>query len=101
MEVNDTISAMTSACVTEDGVRPHWAIAHQDAPRLRLDCNGMSVAVTGDAVRHLTSTPRLDFRITEVQVEVVAISASVNGVLPVIARTPSHGHNPVHAAVLV
>ena len=72
------------------------------ASAYRLDWNGMSVAFTGDGRPNsltMKYAKGVDLLITEVQVELVAISATVNGVLPVIARnTIDMAHNPGYAA---
>ncbi len=62
----------------------------------------MSVAFTGDGRPNsltMKYAKGVDVLITEVQVELVAISATVNGVLPVIGRnTIDAAHNPGYAA---
>jgi ribonuclease Z len=82
----------------------HWRQSHtQDgASAYRLDWNGMCVAFTGDG-RPISLTIKYaegcDIVITEVQVELMAISAGINGVLPVMGRvTVDTSHNPGYAA---
>ena len=82
----------------------HWRQSHTEdgASAYRLDWNGMSVAFTGDGRPNsltMKYAKGVDVLITEVQVELVAISATVNGVLPVIGRnTIDAAHNPGYAA---
>lgn len=82
----------------------HWRQSHTEdgASAYRLDWNGMSVAFTGDGRPNsltMKYAKGVDLLITEVQVELVAISATVNGVLPVIGRnTIDMAHNPGYAA---
>jgi ribonuclease Z len=89
----------------EDGVKiTHWRQSHtQDgATAYRLDWNGMCVAFTGDGrPNSLTAkyAKGCDLVITEVQVELMALSSVVNGVLPVMGRmTVDTSHNPGYAA---
>jgi ribonuclease BN (tRNA processing enzyme) len=82
----------------------HWRQSHtQDgASAYRLDWNGMCVAFTGDGRPNsltLKYAEGCDIVITEVQVELMAISAGINGVLPVMGRiTVDTSHNPGYAA---
>lgn len=92
-------------CYENNGVKiTHWRQSHtcDGASAYRLDWNGLSVAFTGDGRPNsltIKYAKDVDLLITEVQCEVVAISASVNGVLPVIARnTIDMAHNPGYAA---
>ena len=89
----------------KDGVRiTHWRQSHTEdgASAYRLDWNGMCVSFTGDGRPNsltLKYAKGCDVVITEVQPELVAISALVNGVMPVIARnTVDSAHNPGYAA---
>ena len=89
----------------EDGVKiTHWRQSHtQDgATACRLDWNGMCVAFTGDGrPNSLTAkyAKGCDLVITEIQVELMALSSVVNGVLPVMGRmTVDTSHNPGYAA---
>ena len=89
----------------KNGVKiTHWRQSHTEdgASAYRLDWNGMCVAFTGDGRPNsltLKYAKGCDLVITEVQVELVAISSSVAGVLPVIARnTIDLAHNPAYAA---
>ena len=89
----------------KNGVKiTHWRQSHTEdgASAYRLDWNGMCVAFTGDGrpnsltIKH---AEKCDLLITEVQPELMAISAAVNGVLPVIGRnTVDMAHNPGYAA---
>jgi ribonuclease Z len=82
----------------------HWRQSHtQDgASAYRLDWNGMCVAFTGDGRPNsltIKYAKGCDIVITEVQVELMAISAGINGVLPVMGRfTVDTSHNPGYAA---
>jgi ribonuclease Z len=82
----------------------HWRQSHtQDgASAYRLDWNGMCVAFTGDGRPNsltIKYAKGCDLVITEVQVELMAISAGINGVLPVMGRmTVDTSHNPGYAA---
>jgi len=76
----------------KDGVKIiHWRQSHTEdgATAYRLDWNDMCVAFTGDG-RPNSLTKKYakgcDLVITEVQVELMAISAGVNGVSPLIGR---------------
>lgn len=89
----------------KNGVKiTHWRQSHTEdgASAYRLDWNDMCVAFTGDGRPNsltLKYAKGCDLVITEVQVELVAISSSVAGVLPVIARnTIDSAHNPAYAA---
>ena len=89
----------------KDGVRiTHWRQSHTEdgASAYRLDWNGMCVSFTGDGRPNsltLEYAKGCDVVITEVQPELIAISALVNGVMPVIARnTVDSAHNPGYAA---
>lgn len=89
----------------KDGVKvTHWRQSHTEdgASAYRLDWNGMCVAFTGDGRPNsltLKYARGCDLVITEVQAELVAISAAVNGVMPVIGRiTVDMAHNPAYAA---
>ena len=89
----------------KDGVKiTHWRQSHTEdgASAYRLDWNGMCVAFTGDGRPNsltLKYAKGCDLVITEVQVELIAISATVNGVMPVIGRvTVDSAHNPGYAA---
>ena len=74
----------------KNGVKiTHWRQSHTEdgASAYRLDWNGMSVAFTGDGRPNsltIKYAEGVDLLITEVQPELVSISATVNGVLPVI-----------------
>ena len=106
MEVNEFDFADDGGVVYEkDGVKIiHWRQSHtQDgASAYRLDWNGMCVAFTGDGRPNsltLKYAKGCDLVITEVQVELMAISAGVNGVSPMIGRmTVDTSHNPGYAA---
>jgi ribonuclease BN (tRNA processing enzyme) len=82
----------------------HWRQSHtQDgASAYRLDWNGMCVAFTGDGRPNsltIKYAKGCDIVITEVQVELMSISAGINGVLPVMGRiTVDTSHNPGYAA---
>ena len=82
----------------------HWRQSHTEdgASAYRLDWNGMCVAFTGDGRPNsltIKYAKGCDLLITEVQAELVAISAAVNGVMPVIGRnTIDMAHNPGYAA---
>ena len=89
----------------ENGVKiTHWRQSHtQDgASAYRLDWNDMCVAFTGDGRPNsltIKYAKGCDVVITEVQVELMAISAGINGVLPVMGRvTVDTSHNPGYAA---
>jgi ribonuclease Z len=106
MEVNEFDFTDDGGVVYEnDGVKIiHWRQSHTEdgASAYRLDWNGMCVAFTGDG-RPNSLTARYakdcDLLITEVQVELMAISSGVNGVLPVMGRiTVDTSHNPGYAA---
>jgi ribonuclease Z len=106
MEVNEFDFADDGGVVYEkDGVKIiHWRQSHTEdgASAYRLDWNGMCVAFTGDGrPNSLTAkyAKGCDLLITEVQVELMAISSGVNGVLPVMGRiTVDTSHNPGYAA---
>ena len=106
LEVNEFDFADDGGVVYEkDGVKIiHWRQSHtQDgASAYRLDWNGMCVAFTGDGRPNsltLKYAAGCDLVITEVQVELMAISAGVNGVSPMIGRmTVDTSHNPGYAA---
>ena len=76
----------------KNGVKiTHWRQSHTEdgASAYRLDWNGMCVAFTGDGRPNsltIKYAEGCDLLITEVQAELMAISATVNGVLPVIGR---------------
>ena len=76
----------------KNGVKiTHWRQSHTEdgASAYRLDWNGMCVAFTGDGRPNsltIKYAKGCDLLITEVQAELMAISAAVNGVLPVIGR---------------
>jgi ribonuclease Z len=82
----------------------HWRQSHtQDgASAYRLDWNGMCVAFTGDGRPNsltIKYAKGCDIVITEVQVELMSISAGINGVLPIMGRiTVDTSHNPGYAA---
>jgi ribonuclease Z len=106
MEVNEFDFTDDGGVVYEqDGVKViHWRQSHTEdgASAYRLDWNGMCVAFTGDG-RPNSLTEKYakgcDLLITEVQVELMAISSGVNGVLPVMGRiTVDTAHNPGYAA---
>jgi ribonuclease Z len=106
LEVNEFDFKDDGGVVYEkDGVKIiHWRQSHtQDgASAYRLDWNGMCVAFTGDG-RPNSLTEKYakgcDLIITEVQVELMAISSGINGVLPVMGRmTVDTSHNPGYAA---
>jgi ribonuclease Z len=106
MEVNEFDFTDDGGVVYEqDGVKIiHWRQSHTEdgASAYRLDWNGMCVAFTGDG-RPNSLTEKYakgcDLLITEVQVELMAISSGVNGVLPVMGRmTVDTAHNPGYAA---
>ncbi len=89
----------------KNGVKiTHWRQSHTEdgASAYRLDWNGMCVAFTGDGRPNsltIKYAAGCDLLITEVQAELVSISAAVNGVLPVIGRnTTDSAHNPGYAA---
>jgi ribonuclease Z len=89
----------------QDGVKIiHWRQSHTEdgASAYRLDWNGMCVAFTGDGrPNSLTAkyAAGCDLVITEVQVELMALSSGVQGVLPVMGRmTVDTSHNPGYAA---
>jgi len=89
----------------KDGVRiTHWRQSHvtDGASAYRLDWNGMCVAFTGDGRPNsltIKYAKGCDLVITEVQPEIVSISASVVGMLPVVTRaTVDMAHNPAYAA---
>jgi ribonuclease Z len=89
----------------KNGVKiTHWRQSHtQDgASAYRLDWNDMCVAFTGDGRPNsltIKYAKGCDLVITEVQVELMAISSSINGVLPVMGRmTVDTSHNPGYAA---
>jgi ribonuclease Z len=106
LEVNEFDFTDDGGVVYEnDGVKIiHWRQSHtQDgASAYRLDWNGMCVAFTGDGRPNsltLKYAKGCDLVITEVQVELMAISAGVNGVSPMIGRmTVDTSHNPGYAA---
>lgn len=106
MEVNEFNFDDDGGIVYEkDGVKIiHWRQSHTEdgASAYRLDWNGMCVAFTGDGrPNSLTAkyAKGCDLLITEVQVELMAISSGVNGVLPVMGRmTVDTSHNPGYAA---
>jgi ribonuclease Z len=106
MEVNEFDFTDDGGVVYEkDGVKIiHWRQSHTEdgASAYRLDWNGMCVAFTGDGrPNSLTAkyAKGCDLLITEVQVELMAISSGVNGVLPVMGRmTVDTSHNPGYAA---
>lgn len=106
MEVNEFNFEDDGGIVYEkDGVKIiHWRQSHTEdgASAYRLDWNGMCVAFTGDGrPNSLTAkyAKGCDLLITEVQVELMAISSGVNGVLPVMGRmTVDTSHNPGYAA---
>jgi ribonuclease Z len=106
MEVNEFDFTEDGGVVYEqNGVKIiHWRQSHTEdgASAYRLDWNGMCVAFTGDG-RPNSLTEKYakgcDLLITEVQVELMAISSGVNGVLPVMGRmTVDTSHNPGYAA---
>jgi ribonuclease Z len=106
LEVNEFPFEEDGGVVYENnGVKViHWRQSHtQDgASAYRLDWNGMCVAFTGDG-RPNSLTEKYakgcDIVITEVQVELMAISAGINGVLPVMGRfTVDTSHNSGYAA---
>ena len=89
----------------KNGVKiTHWRQSHvtDGASAYRLDWNGMCVAYTGDGrPNSLTAkyAKGCDLLITEIQPEVVAITAQVMGAMPFIARnTIDMAHNPAYAA---
>ena len=89
----------------KDGVKiTHWRQSHTEdgASAYRLDWNGMCVAFTGDGRPNsltIKYAEGCDLLITEVQPELMAISAAVNGVMPVIGRnTVDSAHNSGYAA---
>src|SRR5262245_39604309 len=89
----------------KNGVKiTHWRQSHvtDGASAYRLDWNGMCLAYTGDGRPNsltLKYAKGCDLVITEVQPELMAIAASVNGVMPVIGRsTLDQAHNPGYAA---
>src|SRR5262245_21488371 len=89
----------------KNGVKiTHWRQSHvtDGASAYRLDWNGMCVSFTGDGRPNaltLKYAKGCDLVITEVQPEVMAIAASVNGVFPLIGRaTLDQAHNPGYAA---
>jgi ribonuclease Z len=106
MEVNEFPFDDDGGVVYEkDGVKIiHWRQSHtQDgASAYRLDWKGMCVAFTGDGRPNsltIKYAKGCDIVITEVQVELNAISSGVNGVLPVMGRfTVDTSHNPGYAA---
>ena len=106
LEVNEFDFTDDGGVVYEkDGVKIiHWRQSHTEdgASAYRLDWNGMCVAFTGDGrPNSLTAkyAKGCDLLITEVQVELMAISSGVNGVLPVMGRmTVDTSHNPGYAA---
>jgi ribonuclease Z len=106
MEVNEFDFDDDGGVVYEkNGVKIiHWRQSHTEdgASAYRLDWNGMCVAFTGDGrPNSLTAkyAKECDLLITEVQVELMAISSGVNGVLPVMGRmTVDTSHNPGYAA---
>ncbi len=106
LEVNEFDFKDDGGVVYEkDGVKIiHWRQSHTEdgASAYRLDWNGMCVAFTGDGrPNSLTAkyAKGCDLLITEVQVELMAISSGVNGVLPVMGRmTVDTSHNPGYAA---
>ena len=89
----------------KNGVKiTHWRQSHvtDGASAYRLDWNGMCIAYTGDGrPNSLTAkyAKGCDLLITEIQPEVVAVSAQVMGAMPFIARnTIDTAHNPAYAA---
>jgi ribonuclease BN (tRNA processing enzyme) len=89
----------------KNGVKiSHWRQSHtvDGASAYRLDWNGMCVAFTGDGRPNsltLKHAKGCDLVITETQVELASIAATVNGALPVIYRnTVDVAHNPGYAA---
>ena len=106
MEVNEFDFADDGGVVYEkDGVKIiHWRQSHTEdgASAYRLDWNDMCVAFTGDGRPNSLTVKYAkgcDLLITEVQVELMAISSGVNGVLPVMGRmTVDTSHNPGYAA---
>lgn len=93
------------AAYDKDGVKiTHWRQSHTEdgASAYRLDWNGLCVAFTGDGRPNsltIKYAAGCDLVITEVQPELMSISALVNGVMPVIGRTTvDQAHNPGYAA---
>ena len=89
----------------KDGVKiTHWRQSHvtDGASAYRLDWNGMCVSFTGDGRPNsltLKYAKGCDLVITEVQPELISIAATVNGVMPLIARnTVDMAHDPGYAA---
>ena len=89
----------------KDGVKIiHWQQSHTEdgASAYRLDWNGMCVAFTGDGRPNsltIQYAKGCDLLITEIQPELVALTAQVSGVMPLIARiTVDQAHNPAYAA---
>ena len=89
----------------KDGVKIiHWRQSHTEdgASAYRLDWNGMCVSFTGDGrPNSLTAkyAKGCDLLITEIQPEIVAVSAGVMGAMPLVARiTVDQAHNPAYAA---
>ena len=82
----------------------HWRQSHTEdgASAYRLDWNGMCVAFTGDGRPNsltIKYAKGCDLLITEIQPELIAISAVVSGAMPLIARnTMDQAHNPAYAA---
>ncbi|WFU36134.1 guanitoxin biosynthesis MBL fold metallo-hydrolase GntH [Bradyrhizobium brasilense] len=89
----------------KDGIKiTHWRQSHvsDGASAYRLDWNGMCVAFTGDGRPNsltIKYAKGCDVVITEVQAELISITATVNGVMPVINRTTmDQAHNSAYAA---
>lgn len=106
IEVNEFDYADDGGVAYErNGVKvTHWQQSHgsDGASAYRLDWNGMSVSFTGDGrpnARTIEYAKGSDLLITEIQPELVSISAGVMGAMPVTARTTIDGwHNPAYAA---
>ena len=106
MEVNEFDFREDGGVAYEkDGVKiTHWRQSHTEdgASAYRLDWNGLCVAFTGDGRPNsltIKYAAGCDLLITEVQPELMAITAAVNGVLPVIGRnTVDMAHNSGYAA---
>jgi hypothetical protein len=91
----------------KDGVKIiHWRQSHTEdgASAYRLDWNGMCVAFTGDGRPNsltLKYAKGCDLVITEIYPELVAVSSSVSGVMPLIGRiTVDQTHNSAYAAAI-
>ena len=89
----------------QDGVViRHWRQSHTEngASAYRLDWNGMSMVFTGDGRPNgltLKYAKGADLLITEIQPEIMSISAKALGAMPLIARaTMDMAHNPAYAA---